>query len=190
MSTKMIVDYLPTYDVRSAHQIEVDAPAAVTYSAARGLDAGRSRPVALLLGIRAIPHVLMGKMRPSRSLTFDSVLALGFVMLEEDAPNRFVMGAVGRFWRPDSGMIRIDPDAFQSFATPGYAKATVSFTVEERGDSGSLLATETRVQCTDAAARRKFSLYWRAIGPFSGFIRHSMLNQAKRTAEIVGYRSV
>ena len=178
-----IDSYLPTYDVRSAHELEVHAPASVVYRAARDLDIGRSLPVTALFAIRALPHLLTGKARPSRSITLESILEAGFTMLEENAPREIVMGAVGKFWRPDSGMIRIGPGEFRDFDTPGFAKGVLAFTVEERDDTRSLLATETRVACTDSSARRKFSLYWRAIGPFSGLIRRLMLNEVKRAAE-------
>lgn len=175
--------YLEIYDVRSSHEIEVDAAATVTYRAARDLDLGRSVPIAALFALRGLPHFVTGKARPSRSITLDTLLGLGFMMLEENAPKELVMGAVGKFWRPDSGMVRIAPDEFRSFDEPGYAKGILSFTVEERDRVTSLLATETRVACTDPSARRKFLLYWRAIGPFSGLIRRLMLRQVKGTAE-------
>jgi hypothetical protein len=181
--TGAIDSYLPTYDVRSAHQIEVHAPARVTYETARDVDVGRSIPIAVLVTIRALPHLVTGKARPSRSLTMKTFLDIGFVILEEDPPREFVIGAVGKFWRPDSGMVRITRDEFRTFDEPGFAKAILTLTVEERGPSRSLLATETRVACTDSPARRKFFLYWRAIGPFSGWIRRLMLEQVKRTAE-------
>ena len=175
--------YLPTYDVRTAHQVEVHAPAALTYQAALDLDVGKSVPVMALLAIRALPHFVTGKARPSRSVTLQTVLEAGFTMLEENPPNELVMGAVGKFWRPDSGMIRVAPEEFRSFDKPGFAKAILAFTVEERDRTSSLLATETRVACTDASARTKFMLYWRAIGPFSGLIRRVMLARVKRAAE-------
>ena len=178
-----IDNYLPTYDVRSAHQIDVNAPAAVTYLAARSMDVGGSIPIAVLTAIRGIPHLLTGKARPGRSITLQTMLDLGFVMLDENPPEELVMGAVGKFWRPDSGMIRIGPDEFRNFEEPGYAKAVLIFTVDQRDRASSLLATETRVVCTDPSARRKFLLYWRAIGPFSGLIRRLMLKQVKRSAE-------
>lgn len=175
--------HLPIFDVGSAHEIEVQAPAADVYEAARRLDLGKSLPVMVLFAIRAVPHLLTGKARPSRAVTLDTVLGLGFVVLEEDPPHHVVIGSVGKFWRPDSGLVRIDPEGFQTFDEPGFSKGVMSFTVEERAAGRSLLKTETRVQSTDEDARRKFSLYWRAIGPFSGFIRHAMLNQIKRAAE-------
>ena len=127
--------------------------------------------------------MLTGKVRPTRSITLDSLLDTGFVMLSEDEPRELVMGAVGKFWRPDSGIIRITPQEFSSFDQAGFAKAVMVLTVEEKGTTGSLLATETRVSCTDESARRRFLLYWRAIGPFSGLIRHLMLRQIKAAAE-------
>lgn len=177
--------FLPDHDVRTSHAIEVDAPPDVVYRAARDLDMGKSLPVMVLFALRTIPHVVMGKTRPSRTLTLDLVLDAGFTVLEERAPEELVIGVAGRFWRPDSGLVRVAPEDFSHFDRPGYAKATMSFIVEERG-SGSLLITETRVACIDEAARRKFSLYWRAIGPFSGFIRRLMLARVKKAAEATG----
>jgi hypothetical protein len=174
--------YLKVYDVRTYHTIEVDAATTVTYRAARELDVGRSVPIAALFAIRALPHLIAGRARPTRSITLETFLQAGFTILEDLSPRELVMGAVGRFWRPDSGLVRVAPEEFQSFDEPGYAKAALSFIVEEGGGC-SLLATETRVACTDASALRKFSLYWRVIGPFSGLIRRLMLDQVKRTAE-------
>ena len=174
--------HLAAYDVRTAHRIEIDAPVSVTYSALRALDMGRSVPVMVLFTARTIPHMLTGKTRPSRSVTLETVLGAGFTTLEESPPKKLVIGAVGRFWRPDSGLIRVAPDEFRSWHEPGFAKAVMSFSVQEHG-GGSLLLTETRVACTDDSARRKFSLYWRVIGPFSGLIRRLMLAEVKRAAE-------
>lgn len=174
--------HLALYDVRSHHEIEVGAAPDATWRAMRNLDLGRSAPVAALLALRTVPHVLTGKIRPSRSVTLDSILEAGFTVLEERPPKELAVGAVGKFWRPDSGLVSISPEEFSTFNDSGYTKAALTFTVEER-DGGSLLATETRVAATDASARRKFSLYWRAIAPFSGFIRRIMLREIKRTAE-------
>lgn len=174
--------HLASYDVRTSHSIDVDAPATAAFRAARELDMGRSLPVIVLMAIRTIPHMLTGKTRPSRKLDIDFVLDAGFTVLEENPPRELVIGVVGKFWRPDSGLLRVTPEEFTSFDEPGYARAVLSVVVEER-ERGSWVQTETRVQCTDASARRKFSMYWRLIGPFSGLIRRLMLEQVKRTAE-------
>lgn len=178
-----ILDYfLPTYDVRSAHSVEVHAKPLKTYRAARELDLSRSIPATVLFGLRGLPHLLTGKARLTRQMTLATLLELGFVILEEAPPRALVLGAVGKFWRPDSEMRRIKAEDFVGFDEPGFAKATMSFTVEERAN-GSLLRTETRVLCTDDSACRSFSLYWRLVGPFSGYIRRVLLQQIKRGAE-------
>ena len=180
---RLIDHHLPTYDVRTRHEIEVQASATATYRSIQNLDLGRSIPVAALFAIRGIPHFLTGKARPSRSFTLQTFIDLGFTVLDEAAPREFVMGTVGKFWRPDSGLLRLSSDEFDSFDEPGYAKGIMSFTVDELDSGHSLLATETRVRCTDASSRRKFSMYWRVIAPFSGWIRGVMLTQVKAAAE-------
>lgn len=180
---QLIDRFLPDYDVRTRHETTVDAPAAETFAAMRSVDLGRSLPVTALLAIRSIPRLLTGRTDLQRRLTIDSFASAGFVILGEEPCRELAIGAVGRFWRPDSGIEPIDPEDFEDFVEPGYAKAVLNITVEERGSLQTLLATETRVLCTDEGARRRFRIYWTAIGPFSGFIRRVMLQQAKAAAE-------
>ena len=177
---------LPVYDTRSIYKIEVNADVEDTYRAARTLDLSDSLPVRALFAVRGLPHLLSGKANFTRALTLNTFLDAGFMILEERAPDEFVMGVAGKFWRPDSGFLAVAPEDFRTFDEPGYAKGALDFRVSERPGGGCLLTTETRVLCTDASSRRKFGLYWRAIGPFSGFIRHQMLRQVKRTAEAGG----
>jgi hypothetical protein len=180
----MLLDrHLARWDVRSRHEIMVNASASETYRATRDVDLGNSIPVVALFAVRAVPHLLTGKAEFRRELTLDSFSKLGFVVLEEEVGQEVVIGAVGKFWRPDSGLIRIEPRDFDAFDEPGYAKGALNFIVEDRGPTRTLLATETRVLCTDDRARRRFGLYWRLIGPFSGVIRHMLLREAKLRAE-------
>ena len=48
---------------------------------------------------------------------------------------------------------------------------------------GSRLATETRVRALDERTRRRFRLYWLAIGPFSALIRRHWLAAATASAK-------
>ena len=180
----MLLDrYIDHWDIKSRHDKVVDAPPEVAYRALREMDLGRSLPVMALFAIRGLPHLLTGKAHPTRSLTLDTFMDAGFVLLAEEPENELVLGAVGRFWRPDSAIERIQPGEFEDFDRPGFAKAAMNLTVAACGTGSSILATETRVLCVDAAARKRFLLYWRLVGPFSGAIRHEMLRQAKRAAE-------
>ena len=65
-------------------------------------------------------------------------------------------------------------EEFHAFDEPGFARAAWNFKVSSK-QGGTLLETETRVQCTDEVARRKFLRYWRFIGLFSGLVRLEML---------------
>ncbi len=58
----------------------------------------------------------------------------------------------------------------------------MTFRAEPRGPRESLALTETRVTCTDEAARRKFVRYWRIVGPGSALIRRRMLALARDDA--------
>jgi hypothetical protein len=174
---------LDRWDVRSHHEKTIEASASDTYAAVRGLDMGRSLPVLALVTIRALPRLLMGKTKARRAVTLDSFFEVGFVILEEEPGSELVLGAVGRFWRPDGGIVQVTPDEFAAFDRPGYAKGAINFRVDEESPSRTILTTETRVQCTDLGARKRFLLYWKLIGPFSGVIRQLALAEIKRTAE-------
>jgi hypothetical protein len=110
----------------------------------------------------------------------------GFTILAERPGEEIVVGTTGRFWtlRERANMERpADLDAFQEFDRPGWAKAAMSFRVELLEDGSTKLETETRVDCMDDGARRRFALYWTLIEFFSGRIRRDMLRAVARMAE-------
>lgn len=180
----MLIDrFMPSFEVHERHDIVIAAEPEKAYEAALAVDLADSRIVALLFAIRGIPHMLTGKIRPKLSFTFDDLISAGFVVLDEEPGREIALGVVGRFWRLNSGLESISADRFRDFAEPGFAKGVFNFYVEPFGTGSSLLVTETRVQTTDEAARRKFSRYWMLIGPFSKLIRPLMLNVIKREAE-------
>jgi hypothetical protein len=112
----------------------------------------------------------------------DGLLDSGFVLLAERAPREIVLGLAGRFWTSAGGISRVEPDEFRAYDRPGMALAAWNFTVLPT-DEGSLVATETRVRCTDDAAHRSFARYWRVIRPFSGLVRGEALRAVRRAAE-------
>ena len=60
-------------------------------------------------------------------------------------------------------------------------KIAISFEAEPI-PGGSRLATETRVSAVDDRTRRRFRLYWLAIGELSGLIRRRWLRAAQEAA--------
>lgn len=182
----MLIDtHLPHADFAERHALRVHAPPERAYAAARRLDLGGSPLVRTLFALRSLPALLGGKgLRRGGGLgtTMDRLLRNGFVLLDERAPHEFVLGLVGRFWTPAGGVERLHPAEYAVFDKPGMAVAAWNFTVLPT-DEGSLVATETRVRCTDDAARRSFGRYWRVVKPFSGLIRMEALRAIRRTAE-------
>jgi hypothetical protein len=186
----LIDDVLPTFDVSEYHETLVRAPTANAYAAVRGVDLARSRITLLLLAMRGIVALaqprrarqLYGPLIRHPSLTLEDIQRAGFVTLGEEPGREIVLGVVGKFWKPGSGIERIQAQEFAAWDRPGFGKGVLNFAV--RGaEGGSIVSTETRVQCTDAAARRSFRRYWRLIGPFSGLIRQRALALIKAEAE-------
>ena len=124
--------------------------------------------VAILLRLRGLGAARGGPI-------WSSLQARGFRLHD---PETLVL--VGRPWSPRGG-IR-DVEDFARFAEPGYAKIGLDLRALPEG-AGARLETETRVLLTDAAARRRFALYWLAVRPFSGLVRRLWLRAAKRRAE-------
>jgi hypothetical protein len=178
----LIDEFLPHYDMVERHEVHVAASPARVYACVRTLDVARMPFTAALLAIRGLPHLLTGAVRPSLRMTLDDLTALGFVVLADNPPRELVLGVAGRFWRPTSGVIRMSASDFGRFAEPGHVRAAWNFRIEPE-PGGSRLRTETRVECIDDAAFRRFRLYWAVVGPFSGLIRRDMLRAIRRDAE-------
>src|SRR3970282_2309180 len=82
---------------------------------------------------------------------------------------------------PGSGG-RPTPELFQRPLPPGFALATMNFSVTPDGLGGSVVSTETRVFANSASARRRFAAYWRIIYPGSAIIRRMWLRALPRRA--------
>ena len=188
----LIDEYLPRWDVRERHHVDVAAPPEAVFAAIGETDLGSVLLARLILGARALPGALMAGRAGVRSLsrrarapiTLRTLEARGFTRLAERRPTELVIGLEGRFWRPD-GDVRTPPAAEFATTPPaaGTARAVWNFALATKPDGITELATETRVLCADAAARRRFLPYWLLIRPGSGLIRRSMLRAVRRTAE-------
>jgi hypothetical protein len=182
----MLIDtHLPHAEFAERHALRVHAPPERAWAAARTLDLSGSALVRVLFALRSLPALFAGRRgRGEKGLgtTMDRLLRNGFVLLDERPPHEFVLGLAGRFWTPAGGIERLEPAEYAVFDRPGMAVAAWNFTVLPT-DEGSLVATETRVRCTDDAARRSFARYWRVVKPFSGLIRMEGLRAIRRAAE-------
>lgn len=109
----------------------------------------------------------------------ESVLAQGWVLLEEVPNHELVMGTVTQPWKPVVKFVGVPGANFAAFADPGFAKIAWSIAVEP-APTGSLVTLETRVLTTDIEARRRFRRYWLVFSPFIKLIRRLILGLLRR----------
>lgn len=160
-------ELLPRWDVRTRHEVRVDAPPEHALAAVRAVTLEEVPVVRALFALRGF--------RLARGALFEAVQSSEFELLAVDE-RELILGAIGKPWTPSGGLRR--GVEFARFADPGYAKMAMSFEAD-----GATLATETRVLLTDAASRRRFRRYWIVVAPFSALIRRLWLSAAKRRAE-------
>ena len=187
----MLIDELmPTWDAVERHATDVHAGAPATYDAIRRADLAASPVVRSLLALRSLPAVLASGRSPlaawhdaPRRVTLGDFVDRSFGILAEESGREIVLGLEGRFWKPTGDLRPVSAATFARPIAPGCARAVWSFDVEALGTGRARLRTETRVRCADAAARRRFGMYWLVVRPFSGIIRRFMLQAIRREAE-------
>ena len=121
--------------------------------------------------------------------------ALEFALGSPAAPDKIVAGllrargmpargrTIGEFFSgADFRQLRRTPTEWAAALERSGLRIAIDFRAEPI-PGGSRLTTETRVKATDARARRRFRLYWLAIGPFSALIRRRWLAAATASAK-------
>jgi hypothetical protein len=175
----LLEEVLPEYDVNEVHELWVPADPAAAYNALLEVPASEVRLFRPLMRLRTLGR--SGRAFNAARPLLEEMKRIGFVELGARPGEEVVVGAIGRFWSPLGNRPRPTTD-FAGFVEPGYAKAAMNFTVAPEGN-GSRIRTETRIVGTDAAATRKFRLYWLAIRLGSGAIRRSWLKAIRRRLE-------
>ena len=177
--------FMPHFDTRSQHAIEVHAPARAVFTAVEPVSVKQVRFLRELEFIRALPRLAAtGRLDVP---TVDAPLILSFtrgaVLLGARPPEEVLAGAIGCFWRlaGNEPVVFGSPEEFLAFTEPGFAKAVVGFRVDPRG-AEILVTTETRFVATDEATHRLMSRYWRIIRPGSNLIRTEWLRAIRRRA--------
>jgi hypothetical protein len=176
-------EFMPEYDVAARYDISVQASPAETATALEHADFSELRLTRLLLGFRTL-----GRKRPDSSAgtQVERLRRAGFIELANVPQREIVFGVVGRFWRPDSGIITgLSAEEVIAFHTEGYAKAVWNFAIAAESERVTRVSTETRIHPFGRPARWKFRAYWLVVGPFSGVIRKEMLAMIKRNAEAI-----
>ena len=168
-SSTLLSEVLPEYDFRERHARRIDAPPERVFAAVRELSADDTPIVRLLFRLRGL------RGETARPI-FDQMERFGFEVVAEEPGRELVVAAIGQPWKLRGGARPRGVD-FRKFHEPGYAKMALNWRFED-----GTLTTETRVQLTDANARRAFRRYWLVIRPFSGLIRRAWLRAIARRA--------
>lgn len=184
----LIDRYVAAPDFRERHATNVNADAETALAIASAYRTEDDPFFRGMIGLREFP---MRVIRKTVGGSSGSQLPFGidnFTLLEANK-SEIVYGLAGRFWSLDYGLEKFSGSAeFLAIKTPGSAKLALNFAVGLDGDGKTILSTETRIACADAAARRRFAPYWYLIRPVSGLIRRRTLNAIRRSSEAKSYR--
>ena len=183
----MLIDsWMPEYHFVERHQTLVRASEPTVYRSLMEVDFGGHPIVRLVLGLRALPGLLLRRRiwaRSTRPLRLRDAASFGFVFLEERPPHEVVLGLTGRFWQVSGGLLPTDPRTFRDHVPAGSARVAWSFALSPHDGNATLLSTETRIRCADGAARRAFGRYWLLVRPGSGLLRRVLLRCVRVDAE-------
>lgn len=181
----MIESFAPNPDAVEIHRIEIKAAREKVYEALWTSDFGSSPVIRWLITLRTLPARVFqpGRRDEARSLTLDTLVAAGFGRLAEEPGREIVLGVAGRFWRPVGNVLPFNEENFRGPVPSGLARAVWNFSVASTDGGRTILTTETRVVCGDAASRIKFRAYWLVVRPFSGLIRLIMLRAVRQACE-------
>jgi hypothetical protein len=182
----MLIDsFAPRPDAVETHSIVINAPREIVYRVLWTADLGHSFIIRSLLALRSIPGFIARpcSMPRNSKITLQTLIDSGFGLLAEKPGEEIVLGVTGRFWRPAGNLSPFNRPDFDRAVPVGFARGVWNFSVTEQISGQTLLTTETRVTCGDAASRRKFVAYWLVVRPFSGLIRLIMLKSVRKMAE-------
>jgi hypothetical protein len=180
----LIDEFMPTYDFDEKHEIKIRASVETVYAALNSFDFNESAIIRRLFRLRGLA-LQNSRDAIAQTQNLLDLTKFGFVVLGEKSKGEILLGLVGKFWKPNGNLQKIEAEDFLAFNKSGYAKAAWNFSLMEIAVKETRLATETRVQCLDNASRESFSFYWTFIKPFSGWIRREILRLVKQKAEAV-----
>jgi hypothetical protein len=175
--------FMPTYEVRERHQTTVQAPAVVTYAAARDLDLKQSSLIRAIFAGRELIMRSTAAHQEAPGALLPQLLALGWGILAEEPGRELVLGAVTQPWEADVRFRSLPPEEFARYREPGYAKIAWTLAVKPLGTDRSVFSTETRVATTDPRSLERFRRYWSVFSPGILLIRREALRLVKRGAE-------
>ena len=188
----MLLDrFLPDFQFREIHSIEVRAEPPRVFAALKAVAPSELTVSRFLMAVRSVPRWLAGGARATRGeagTLLKQAMQAGFIMLGEEPDRELVLGLVAQPWRLVHGRVERavrTPADYLGAHEPDFAKIATNFRIESAatGPTGCRVCTETRVWLPDAMTTRRFARYWMFIRPGSGLIRREWLRRIKIRAE-------
>jgi hypothetical protein len=182
-TTDLLDRFIPHPDVRERHEITVSAPAELVFQVASGFSMQSIPLVRAIFRMRA--RMLRSRVPVDWQPTglVEETRAMGWGMLSEERGRSYVAGAVCQPWRADVVFRPVPAGQFAAFAEPDLVRIAWTLEVEALEPGRTRLATETRAQGTDPAARLRFLRYWRWARVGIVLIRWLLLPAVRREAE-------
>ncbi len=174
---------IPLPHLLEIDRVDVPAPAAEVWDSLRHGELTRSIPIRTLFWLRSLASLKSAG--DQVSIRIDTLRSSrehpGFQVLVDEPPHELAVGAIGKVWQLDIPFVHVgDDQAYSAFSQPGFIKVAWAIRVLPRGAERCHVELEVRVAATDADSWRKFRRYFRVVGPFSRFIRHSLLRALAR----------
>jgi hypothetical protein len=175
--------FLPRHQFSARHQTTIRCRPGELLDIIQNYQPPKDRLSEVAMRARQLPAKLMHWVAPSRHAPPLPFTRASFTPLGREGDREIVGGLVGKFWRPDFGLLVINgPSEFLASNPPRTAKLVIGFVAEAVGDD-TLLTTETRVYCPDNYSRVMLTPYWLAIRPVSGLLRRRALAGIRAIAE-------
>jgi hypothetical protein len=176
-------DVIPVYQFGEHHEIRIAASPERVYAAVRAVTAREIQLFRLFTWLRSPRWPGRGPesiLNPSADdPILDVAVRSSFVLLALKPGREVVVGTIvccGPRPPPSS------PEEFRGL-TGSLARAAMNFHLIDEGAGITRVVTQTRIHATDAAAERRFAVYWRLIYPGSALLRRTWLRAIKVRAE-------
>lgn len=179
---------IPDPHLVELHRLRIAAPAGAVWQAARHSALAQAWPIRALFALRNA--LVRNDHEASPTIRIDDLHSSedrpGFQIFSDDPPRELVVGAIGKVWRLKIPFVHL-PTAhdFASFEQPGFVKVAWALRVRPSDAPETCqIEIEVRVHATDVPSWRKFRFYFWVIGPFSRYIRWSLLRTIARDTRI------
>ncbi|MCR9145034.1 MAG: hypothetical protein NXI24_22540 [bacterium] len=165
--------YLKHFDYTVTHSRQVPgAPDAALFELVRHLDFSSSWIIRTLFFLRGLG---------TKNLNLDAMVSGSEFFLLEELPSREVV--IGGMAGPQLKPVRIrSAPQFLEFADHNGIKIAWNFLLTPGEANTTIVSTETRVACLGPKMKRRFSIYWFFVRPFSGLVRLEMLRILNKQA--------